>query len=233
MSWDNKTDYCGLAVAGKLAIKGSTMNRSGQYLEKAGKSGAICATKAFGTLDAPNCEYTVEQPYTFAAGAIKLGAVTTVDGKRYSLASIHYECGADQEPVFSATSQEIEPTSDTTQRTFDVPSFSISPDEAAEILMSAFTLAGTGCELTKCTLDASANVKPHTINGNPVASDVTMGHVTVQIEVLQHGETAPTLTPASGWDVSSPLTSTDPDSDFPTWTATLSNPLAYTTISNS
>ena len=231
MSWEAKTDYCGVAVSGKLAIKASTMNRSGQYLEQAGKSGAICATKAFGVVDAPNCEYVIEKPHSFESGDIKLGSVTTIGGKRYSLASIHYENGADQESVFTAASQEIEATSDTTQRTFDVPAFDISPDEAAEMIMSAGTVGGTGCELTKCTLDASASVKTHTVNALPVASDVTMGRATVQIEVLQTGDTVPTLQAGDGWDVAAPLTCTDPDADFPTWTATLSKPLAYTVVS--
>ena len=34
------------------------------------------------------------------------------------------------------------------------------------------------------------------------------------------------LAAEEGWDVSSPLTCTDPDSDLPEWTAVLSKPLA-------
>ena len=226
MSWEAKTDYCGLAVANKVIIKSSSMNRSGQYLEKAGASGAICATKPFGTLDAPSCEYAIASAHTFSG--IKLGAVTTVDGKRYALQSVHYENGAAQEPVLSATSQQIETSSDGTTRTFDVPSFDVSPDEVAEMVMSAGTIGGTGCELTKVTMDASANVNNHTVNGDPVASDTVMGHVTVEVEILQTGSTAPTLTTGPGWDISSPLTCDDPDADLPVWKATLSKPLAYT-----
>lgn len=229
MSWDSKTDYCGLAVANKVVIKSSSMNRSGQYLEKAGQSGAFCATKAFGILDAPSCEYTIKTEHSFAAGAIKLGVVTTVDNKRYALASVHYENGAAMEPVFSGTAQEIEATTDGTTRTMDVPAFDISPDEAAAMVMSAATVGGAGCELTKVTMDASANVNNHTVNGTPVASDVTQGHVQVQVEVLQTSTTAPTLTAGTGWDVSSPLTCDDLDADLPVWKATLSKPLAYTT----
>jgi hypothetical protein len=228
MSWESKTDYCGLAVANKLEIKSSSMNRSGQYLEKAGQSGAIAATKAYGIVDAPSCEYVVKAENAFAAGAIKLGAVTTIDNKRYALARFTYSNGADQEPTFSGTAQEIESTTDGTTRTFDCPAFSISPDESAEMLMSAATLSGSGCELTKCTLTCSANVKNHTKNGTPVASDVTMGKATVEVEILQTSTTAPTLAAGTGWDISSPLTCDDPDADFPTWKATLSKPLAYT-----
>lgn len=229
MSWDSKKDFCGLAVANKLDIKSSSKNLSGQYLEKPGQSGAICATKPFGESAAPSCEYVIKGEHSFSAGAIKLGAVTTLDGKRYALASVTYENGADMEPTFSASSQEIEETSDGTTRTFDVPAFDISPDEAAAMVMSAGTVGGADCELTKVRMTASANVKPHTKNGKAVASDVTMGHVTVEIEILQTGNTEPTLTAGTGWDISSPLTPEDPDADLPLWKATLSKPLAYTT----
>lgn len=226
MSWDSKTDYCGLAVANKVVIKSSSMNRTGQYLEKVGKSGAICATKAFGTIDAPSCDFAIKTENTYST--LKLGAVTTVDNKRYALQSVHYENGAAQEPVLSATAQQIEDLSDGTTRTFDIPSFTVSPDEAAEMVMSAATVGGTGCELTKVTMDASANVNNHPVNGVPVASDVTQGHVTVAVEILQTSTTEPTLTAGTGWDISSPLTCDDPDADLPVWKATLSKPLAYT-----
>ena len=226
MSWDSKTDYCGLAVADKLIIKSSNENRSGQYLERAGQSGAIVATKPYGVLAAPSCDYTVQAANTFST--IKLGAVTTVDSKRYALQSVHYENGADQEPVFSATAQEIEASSDGTTRTFDALSFATSPDEAAAMLCSAATVGGTGCELIKCVLDQSCQVKNHTVNGDPVASDVTMGKATVQLTILQTSTTEPSVTAGTGWDISSPLTCEDPDADLPVWTCTLSKPLAYT-----
>ena len=237
MSWDNKTDYCGLAVANTLLCKGANNNNNGQYLQKPGSSGAIAATKPYGPEASPSCEYIILKDYTFAAGDIKLGAVTTVgtgaNAKRYALEQFQYENGADAEPTFTAQSKEIEASSDGTQRTFDVPSFSISPDEAAAMIMSAGTIGGTGCELTKCTLTASCSVKPHKKNGVTLASDVTMGQLTVAVEILQRGDTEPTLTAGTGWDISAPLSCNDPDSDFPVWSATLAKPLSYTQAAQS
>lgn len=233
MSWETKTDYAGLAVANTVIIKSSNENRSGQYLERAGQSGAIVATKAFGVLATPSCDYAIQAAKTYSEGDIKLGAVTTVGGKRYALQSIHYENGADQEPVFSATAQEIEASSDGTTRTFDMVGFSISPDEAAAMLASAATVGGTGCELTKCAIDGSCNVKPHTVNGTPVASDATMGKAVVSLTILQTSTTTPTVTPGTGWELSSPLTCEDPDADLPVWTCALTKPLTYTAASNS
>ena len=231
MSWETKTDYCGLENANTLKCKGSNMNAGGEYLEKAGQSGAICATKPYGANGSPSCEYSILKPGTLTG--VKLGAVTTVDGKRYALESFTYSTGADEEPSFSAQARLIETTSDTTQRTFDVPALDISPDEAAAMAWSAATLGGNGCELVKCEAVAESSVKVHTVNSTPVASDCTKGRLRVSLTILQTSTTAPTVTPGTDWDMSSPLTCDDLDADMPTWTCALSKPLAYTTNSNS
>lgn len=226
MSWDSKIDYCGLADTGKLQIKASTMNRSGQYLEKLGADGAIAATKSFGVQDSPSCEYTVLSSFTLTGK--KLGAVTEVDGKCYALQSIHYETASGAEPKFSANSVQVEDGA-TAGGKFDVPGLELSPDEVAAILLSAFTLTGTGCELTKCAADVSCTVGTHKVNGVTVASGSHSAHVQISVTIGQYGDVEPTLTAAEGWDVSSPLTCSDPDSDFPEWTATLSKPIAKAT----
>ena len=224
MSWDTKTDYCGLAVEGKLQIKSATMNRSGQYLEKLGKNAAIAATKAFGVNDSPNCEYTILSAHKLTG--VKLGKIATVEGKKYALQSLKYETGAGTEPKVTATAREVEASAnDSNCNKFAVPDIEISPEEVADIIAAAFTLSGESCELTKCSAEASCTVSPHTVNGAVVASDVRSGHIQVSVSIGQYGEAAPVLTPADGWDISSPLTCTDPDSDLPEWTATLSKPL--------
>ena len=231
MSWESKTDYCSLAVANKIIIKASTENRSGQYLEKPGQHGAIVATKAFAALAAPSCEYTIKAPHAFDDGDIVLGTITAVDGEKFALASVHYENGADAEPGFSATAQQVEDDATTElSNTFSVPAFDVSPDECAAVIMSSFSLSGENCELVKVAMDASCQVKPHTVKGVPVSSDVTMGHVQIQLTVNQYGTATPVLTPASGWDVSQRLTCSDPDADFPVWTATVSKPLEKTCV---
>lgn len=227
MSWEEKTDYCGLVADGKLKIKSSSMNRSGQYLEKLGGNAAIVATKAFGVTDAPSCDYTVLAAHKLTG--VKLGKVVSVDGKKYALKSLKYENGAGSEPTFSASAQEIEAAAeDSACNHFDVPEVDVSPEEVAEILAGAFKLEGAGCELVKCSLEASCSVGIHTVNGEIVASDVHSGKVQVSVTIGQYGADSPELTAENGWDVSSPLTCSDPDSDLPEWTATLSKPLAKT-----
>ncbi len=229
MSWITKSDYCGFSSQSMLSLKSVTSNVSGQYLEKAGHNGDIAATKAFGETSAPSCEYAIVSAGTLSN--VKLGAVTTVSDKAYALESIHYENGADSEPVFTATARQIEDGA-ATQNYFTVPDLAVDTDEIAAPILSAFTLSGTGCELVKCSADISCSVKVHTVAGDAVASDVTMGHIQVQATIGQYGTDAPSITPGTGWDVSSPLSCTDPDADMPSWTVTLSKPLEKTVASS-
>jgi len=228
MSWESKTDYCGLAINGKLIVKSSNENRSGQYLEKTGANGAICATKAFGTANAsPSNEYAVIDDISFTAGQISLGAVTTQNQKKYMLQSVSVSTGSATEPTFSATCVQVEDGATTGNR-FQVPAFDLSADDIAQILFAAFTLGGSGCELTQCNAEISCTVGLHTVNGDPKASDPHTAHLQVTATILQADTAAPTVTPGSGWDVSSPLSCDDPDADLPTWSVTLTKPLTKT-----
>ena len=225
MSWNSKTDYCGLAVADKIICKGANGNRAGQYLEKTGQHGAICATKLYGTKNAsPNNEYTVADDATLA---IVLGSVAAVDGNKYMLQSVSVGTGSATEPTLSATAVQVEDGATTGNR-FAVPSLSLSADDIAQILFGAFTLSGDGCELTQCNAEIGCTVGLHTVNGDPVASDPHTAHIQLSVTVLQTGDEAPAVTPADGWELSAPLTCNDPDADLPTWTCSLSKALEKT-----
>lgn len=229
MSWDSKTDYCGLAVANKVICKSADPHTTGQYLEKPGRHGNIAATKPFGVVSAPTNEYTIKTAHTYKG--LKLGQVKTVDGHAYALESIHYEKTAGSEPVLNATTKEVESDATTqTSNTFALPDIDVSPDEIAELLCDCAEISDTGCELTKAIADFTCTVKPHNVNGIPQASDVVNGKIVVQLTIGQYSTTAPTVTAKSGWDISSPLTAPDPDSDMPEWTCTLTKPLAKTVV---
>ena len=246
MSWETKTDYCGLDNSGDnnantLLTKTSDPNTSGQYLEKHGSNGAFVAAgcKSFGVRSAPSNTYTIAGTATISSststGLVCLGDVKTTGGKKYALQSISWTTGADAEPTLSAKAAEV---AGSTRNTFKVPEFSISPDHIAQIpafkffgestAVAAFSFSGEGCELLECGGEISCSVKTNDKNGDPKAHDVTNAHIVVNITIAQYGSATPTVTPASGWNVSSPLTSSDPDSDFPTWTMSLSRPLEKT-----
>jgi len=239
MSWETKTDYCGVAVANKLTVKTAAPNKTAQYLEKHGRTGGYAATKVFGERMSPANTYTVEDDVTITGG--KLGNVVTADQKKFALESVKWSTGADQEPTVDASSKQVSDTQ-SLGNYFEIPEFTISPDHVAQIpsfkfpvpqgqtaaSVPAFSISGENCELTACSGEVSCSVKTNDKNGLPKTLDVTNGHIVVEITIGQYGETAPTITEASGWDVSSPLTCDEPDSDMPTWKATLTHPLTKT-----
>ena len=253
MSWESKQDYCGLAIDTdgtngqgadhSLPVKSATEGRQCQYLEKHGKNGDYKATKVFGDRASPSNAYTVAGEVEITGKA--LGTVNTVDAKKYALESIKWSTGADAEPMFDATAQQVAVDA-ATRNTFRIPDFKISPDHVAQIpafkwdddgdYEPAFSLpAGTtqspknvGVELTQVSGEISCSVKTNDKNGSPQAHDVTNGHIVLQITLGQYGEQKPELSTGDGWDVSGALTCDDPDSDMPTWTATLTRPLEKT-----
>ena len=238
MSWENKQDYCGLAIDTEgsngqganhsLPVKSANEGRQSQYLEKHGRLGDYKATKVFGNRASPSNSYTVADEVTITAKA--LGTVNTVDGKKYALESVKWSTGADAEPTFEGSAQQVADDA-TTRNTFAIPEFKISPDHVAQI--PAFSLPeGTaqaaknvGVELTQVSGEIACSVKTNDKNGDPKAHDVTNGHIVVNVTLGQYGTNKPELTLADGWDMSAPLTCDDPDSDMPSWTCTLSHPL--------
>ena len=243
MSWENKQDYCGLAINDALSVKSATEGRTAQYLEKHGRLGDYKATKVFGNRASPSNSYTVEAEATITKK--KLGDITTVEQKKYMLHAIRFRTGADAEPTFEGSAAQVEDSAEL-RNYFEVPEFKISPDHVAQIpafkfagrdeFVPAFSLpAGTqndttnvGVELTQVSGEISASPKTNDKNGDPKAHDVTNGHIVLQLTFGQYGEQTPTITPAEGWDMSAPKTVDDPDSDMPTWTCTLSRPLPKT-----
>lgn len=260
MSWESKPDYCGLAIDTdgnngqganhSLPVKSATEGRQSQYLEKHGRLGDYKATKVFGNRASPSNSYTVAGEVTITGKA--LGTVNTVDTKKYALESVKWSTGADSEPTFEASAQQVADTG-ATRNTFVIPEFKISPDHVAQIpafkfpvasgqtaeFVPAFSLPeGTaqaaknvGVELTQVNGEITCSVKTNDKNGDPKAHDVTNGHIVLNVTLGQYGTDKPELTPGDGWDLSAALTCEDPDSDMPTWTCTLTHPLEKTMAS--
>lgn len=224
MSWESKTDYCGLSDGTILKIKSSNENASSSYLEKLGQQGEIVATKLYGDKNAsPSCEYVIKK-----AGdvTVQIGKVTTVDGKRYALQQVVYTTGAGSEPTLTATSVRIEDTTDGEDRKFEAVTLHVDPEETAQVVLNAATVTGTGNEITGVTTTISGTVSPHTVNGDPVSSGVHSGKIESELTVGQYGSTAPTFTAGTGFELSQAESMNDPDSDMPEWTAKVTKPLS-------
>lgn len=87
----------------------------------------------------------------------------------------------------------------------------------------AFTYGGTGAHLTQSTFTATCTINVASKDGVPLAHDITDGRLevngTLQVSDASYG--TPTLSAASGWNITAPLTETNPDSDYPTYSFTV------------
>ena len=225
MSWESKPDYCGLGGL-VLKVKSANKNASSQFLEKLGQDGAIAATKLYGDKNAsPSNEYTILKAGTIS---VQIGKVTTVDGKRYALASVVVKKTAGGEPTVSATAVRIEDTTDGEDQKFEAVTLNVDPEETAEFAIGTNPVSGDDCEVTEVTTTVSGTVSPHTVNGDPVASGVHSGKVEVDVTVGQYGEDTPEFADdmGTGFDKSAIENPDEPDSDLPSWTVKYEKPLA-------
>ena len=220
MSFLAKVDKFGLASA-SLEILTSDEGRAASVAEASNADGDIIAAEVYGEIESPSCTYAVKADST---ADIELGGVTTVGtgtaAKYYALTSVTIGTSAGSPPTVSASGEEV--PSATPSSTYTVEDgLTVSKLAIAQIYGGSFTLGGTGCHVTDCNATISCDFSAATKDGARLAWDISNGRIVVSVTINQTGSTAPTLTAGSGWEITSPLTQSNPDSNFPTWTATL------------
>ena len=224
MAFIAKPDYFGLSTADdtkdSLSLKSSSLNKSASVAEATDEKGDVVAEEVFGEQSAPSVTYELKDDLDLSD--ILLGAVKTVDGKPYALSSVSFNTAPAGVPEVQCSGEQVE-TDATTENstTIELPELSLKKWHDAQILGSAFTLGGTGCYLNGCNYTARCDVTKATVDGTIVAHDVQNGRIEVQATIVQTGSTAPTVTAGQGWVITSPLTTDNPDEDYPTWTVTL------------
>lgn len=77
--------------------------------------------------------------------------------------------------------------------------------------------------LTDAKYDIQANIGKATVNGEPIASDVTEGAIVANVTFTQTLSVEPQVSAdlSADWQITSPLACTNPDANYPTWTCTL------------
>lgn len=177
--------------------------------------GDIIVRTPVGQYDNPSCDFVV-----FAAGDVdlSLGSVYTYDSTRIAcLTGISIQTSAGSPAKVTLSGEELQAGATVTS-TIDVGAITLSPRHKAQILMSAFSLSGTGCHLTECSLDVKANLTRATQSGLTIAHDVSGATITVKGTVVQSAATAPTITAAEGWTLNTPTSTENPDEGYTTWT---------------
>lgn len=229
MAFKTKTDYYNLAITNKLILTDTAEGKTSQTATAQGEDGFIVAEEVFGTYEAPSENLTIVAD--LAAGDLSpvLGKVNTVGTKKYVLSGFSITTGAGQQPTVSASGREVNAAAtDGCKCTVAVPA--VTRLHHAQTF-GAFTLSGTGAHLTQCTFQAQGQINVATKDGEVINFDFTGANITVTgtVQVSDSGYGEPTISPATGYKLTSPLSCTNPDADFPSYTFTLTKNLAADT----
>ena len=208
-------EYFGQGSSTVIGLKSSTESRD--YAVKVTATdarGDIVARDLAGERISPSAVYNV-----IAAGnlSLVLGRVNTVDTDVVVLLGCDIRTSAASAPEVTLSGESIQ-TGGTASSTVTLPAITLSPRHKAQILAGAFTLTGTGCNLTSCSLSARANITRATKSGDTVAHDVSGTEIVVSGTVQQTGETAPTIAAGAGWELTTPKSKANPDEGYIEWT---------------
>lgn len=231
MAFKTKVDYFGLtgSLAG-LACVSNADGKTASVAEAADEAGTIVANTVYGETAAPSSSYVVKAAIAATAGTIGLGTASASAeiGAPVVLSSVTISTSAGSAPTVEASGEMVETGADQAQAPciYPLPEFNLGSCHHAQILFSAFTLAGAGCYLQSANYTASVTVTKAEKDGACLAHDVSGGKIEAAVSILQTGAEAPVLTVGTGWVVTSPLACDNPDAAYPTWTATLTHYLA-------
>jgi len=221
MSFQAKTDFFGLgaSVAG-IVLTDSTLNESASVAEAADDRGDIIAKEVYGATAAPSCDFVFKAKQTLN---IILGKVNTLTGPfagKYCVTGYSVATSMGTEPKLTVSGQRLYDTA-TDSTTITPGTIDVSVYHKAQIFLGAFALTGSGCHLQENTLNVQATLTDASKDGDMVAHDIHDGRITQSLKIVQTGSTIPTVTPANGFIITSPLTRTEADSDYFSWTCEL------------
>ena len=194
MAFAAKIDYVGLASISGLTLKSNGQNGTNSVLEIPGADGSIIGEEIYGHVKNPTCGYAITG--TASLSGIALGKVHGSSGTTpFALSRIRISTGAGTEPTIEADAVEIESDANQSVCTYAIDELSVTPARHA-LTFGAFTYTESlSCALQSSDFEASVNLDPTTINGEPVASDSTAGRETVSVTMWSNTETtAPTVT---------------------------------------
>lgn len=228
MSLMTKASAFGISVTG-LTLQSTNENKSISTAEARGEDGFIVAVESFGERKAPSEEYVVTGDSVTVTGIV-LGQKAT--GSHTIPSSVSFSTSAGSAPTATISGQEVESTGGLTSGCkVTLPSVTISGLHHAQTF-GVFSISGSGAHLTQSTLSFECEVSLAEVDGVIKASDITGGKATVtatiQVSDASYGSPTVTLSTIGGKSgvFTSPLSCSNPNGDFPTWTFTAEWPLA-------
>ena len=230
MALKTKQDYYGLATAG-WEVSDTAENKSVGYTAEAqGPDGFLVAVDVGGEIAAPSVDYIATADATLSG--VVLGSVTAITGLgSVALGSVSITTAAGQAPTMTATGSSIE-ANGTAGCTCTLGSITIDHLFHAQTF-GLFTV--TGGQLTQSTLTATGEIATAMIDGVIKSSDLVGGSIEVTGTIIGVSDagaiSTPTITLSTpsgnvlAGVITQPLTESNPNGDFPTYTFTCRWPL--------
>lgn len=237
MAFQKPYDYFNLTSSQNgLVVQESSQNVQASTAEGHNEKGDVVAFEVFGERMSPSATYLLGKDYSLPS--LQMGVPIQGTGdyaqKKFVYAGVTITTAAGQPPTIQVTGEEIPTTIDHTDCYYQIPSATLELCHHAQALWGVPIGPedlGTGNYLQNATYTAGGNLSLATKDGEIVSYDITDGKLEVQATIIQTGQTAPTITIPSGsdWSITSPLTCSNPDADYPSWTVTLSKYLIHAT----
>ncbi len=215
MAFMIKTDPFGIADSDIVCVSTGD-GRAAQVVEATDQYGTIKASEVFGETISPTAEYRLKDD---ASLSVALGGVSTFDGKSVALQGITINTSAGNPPTVNASGVQVEDNA-TSNCVYNLAG-NVDFCHHAQILFGAFSVGGSGCYLQTANYSASCGITQATKEGVCIAHDAVNGRIQATVEIKQTGSDEPSLSAGAAWVVISPLACSNPDSDYPTYSATL------------
>jgi hypothetical protein len=218
MSFIAKPDYYGLAAqyASGLKLKSSAQNASSSRAIAQNHVGDVIASVEFGETSAPTCEYIAENGLEGFNPV--LGSIATAGGKHYVLTSVTIKKSLGQAVNIQCAGQELPADVALGSCTCPMGAFNLPAGLHAEILKNAFSFASGGLNtLKEYTIAFQCDFYSETVDGVIVAWDIGNPRMTVAATIQQAGSAPPSLTDGDGWRCNAPLSTTNADAEYPSW----------------
>ena len=214
-----------------LTPKSSNDGKTSQTAEAVNSYGDVVAHDEYGELLAPSTEYAVTG--TVNLSAIILGSVHTLGegaaAKSLMLTTVAINTQAGSPPTVTISGVEVE-SGATAARTYALTG-TLTPRSKAQDVCGAFTASDN---FTSITTTASVNPQTATVTGVPVASDAANGRIEANATMTDPtGAATITAATSGGFTITSAASTSNPDADYVTHTATATKYLAGTEASQS
>jgi len=182
----------------------------------------------YGETSAPTCNYVLQGDAS--TSSIEMGDEITSGTKKYVITSIQFSTGAATPPSVTVTGEEVPSGSHCSSDCYyDVPSATIECCHHAQALWGiTWTGIGAGFYVTQANYTVECQLTKATKDGETVSYDVTGGKMTAELTIQGTGGSGtPSITAPTGWIITSPLSLSNPDSAYETYSVTLTKNLAH------